>query len=130
VISGCGGVSQTGCARVPETIPNGRLLAADESVTVPVGSVVYVALVESETYGRSWLPKTFPWRSPTLTSSRVAKPVRLCSRSTLGTLRSRYTAFRAVAPGRVTVVADLTPIWRTVKSGPQTYRARLVVARR
>ncbi len=52
--------SARGCVRVPQSIPESRLVTGNTKLTVPVGAIVYDVLVESEGYAGPG----FPWMTP------------------------------------------------------------------
>jgi hypothetical protein len=53
------------------TIPNNRLITSSANLTVPVGAVVYVVLVEAEDYTSG---PGFPWLTPTSSNQAVLAP--------------------------------------------------------
>jgi hypothetical protein len=100
---------------VPQSFPNNRLLTSGTRLTVPVGAIVFVALVEAEEYDGPG----FPWLAPTSSDSTVLAPVHLCARTGASSLALTVTGFRAVRPGEATLSAPLAPAWRSLKLRPQ-----------
>jgi hypothetical protein len=125
----------TGCVR-----PLTTTSIAPEShvtLTVKVGAVVYVALVEAEKY-LSWSPGTkppprvFPWAAARSSESSVLRRVALCPSNGAYTLPVMVYAFRALSPGTATLTAPIVQAWKHVKParrrGLHPYRATVIVA--
>jgi hypothetical protein len=102
------------------------VLQSGETAHVRVGTVVDVTLVEPE-YPRPF-PSQFPWMAVAVSNHSVLARLNLCRPRTLATLPLRATAFRAIAPGAATLVANLTTAWRGVAHGPGPYLAHVVVS--
>lgn len=132
VCAGCGGVTpltRSSCVTVPKSPPQSQLVASGESVTVRVGTVLYVFLIEPEEYSNPPYPSAFPWQTPVSASPAVLRRVRLCPSRTAYSLSLTITAFRALAAGHTTLSADLVPSWHTVARAPRRYRAIVIVKR-
>ena len=115
------------CVRMPVVFPAGRLPADGATIRVPVGAIVYVALVEPDAYTGGEYPIGFPWERARSSDPAVIAAVRLCPRQTVSTLVDIVTAFRARRAGAAQLLAPLVPRWRPVRHGPRPYRARVVV---
>ena len=119
-IAACGSSSMPTCVTVPQTIPNDRLVTSGARITVPVGAIVFVVLVEP---GHYTTKRGFPWLTPTTSNRSVLAPVRLCKRPVASTLPLSVTGFRAIQRGATTVTARLAPGWPgSFKPGPEPSR--------
>jgi hypothetical protein len=129
------GESPNGCVRSPTTS-----LPAPErgaTLTVKVGTVVYVELVEAEKYlswpaGTKPPPRVFPWAAARSSDPSVLRRVALCPSSGASTLPIVVYAFRALTPGTTTLTAPIAQAWKRVKParrrGLHPYRATVIVA--
>jgi hypothetical protein len=124
LIASCGTSSSHTCVTVPQTIPSDRLLTSGTKLTVPVGAIVYVVLVEPESYASK---PGFPWVTPTSSDRIVLAPVHLCKLTGASTLSRTVTGFRALHRGHATVTALLTPRWRSFRTKPQPTRDSVTV---
>lgn len=115
-VAACAGSARAACVRVPQTIPDDRLLTSGTNLELPVGATVFVVLVEPEMYS---IGPGFPWMTPTSSNPAVLTPIRLCKSVRLSTLPLTVTGFRAVRPGTATITASLSARWRTRKTKPQ-----------
>ena len=132
------GESPNGCVRSPRTFLSG--IVAPESgatLTVKVGAVVYVELVEAEKYlswpaGTKPPPRVFPWAAARSSDPSVLRRLALCPSSELSTLPVVVYAFRALTPGTATLTAPIAQAWKRVKParrrGLHPYRATVIVA--
>ena len=120
----CSEASARSCTRVPQTIPDNRLVADNKKLTVPVGAIVFDVQVEAAEYTSS---PGFPWLKPTSSDLAVLAPVRLCKSTGVSSLPVRVTAFRAKRRGSATLAASLAPQWRSVKLKPRPSSARITV---
>lgn len=132
------GAAHRGCVRSPTTFSPGSAPASGARLTVKVGAVVYVELVEAEKYlsgpgGKRPPPLLFPWGPARSSDPRVLRSVALCRRSGASTLPVAVYAFRARAPGVAVLSAAIVPDWaryeRLGGHGPRPYRASVTVAR-
>jgi hypothetical protein len=127
--------ARSGCVRSP-----GRFSVAPQSgatVTVNVGSVVYVELVEAEKY-LSWTagtkppPPVFPWAGARSSDPDVLRPVALCPNRGISTLPVALYAFRTLRPGAATLEAPIVAAWRRVsparRRGLHRYRVSVIAA--
>ena len=103
------------CVAAPQPTPVNRLLTSGTRLTVPVGAVVYVVLVEWAQYSGPG----FPWRTPASSHPGVLARVRLCKLTGASSLPLTVTGFRAVRPGTATVSAPLTRRWQALKRRPK-----------
>jgi hypothetical protein len=124
-IAGCGTSSTHACVTVPQSIPDSRLLTNGTKLTVPVGAIVYVALVEAEEYSSG---PGFPWLTPVTSNRAVLVPVRLCKRTGASSLAVTVTGFRALRPGKAMLTAALAPRWRSLQTSPKPSLNRVTVS--
>lgn len=137
VLAGCGGSSRgpSGCVAVPSSLPNGRMLAQSQRrLTVPVGAIVWVALVQSAlvlpgSYKGPPYPQSFPWLAARSSDPTVLRSVRLCPSTSdvASSLPVVDYGFRAVAAGTASVTAPLRPAWRGRTREVRPYRGTVVV---
>jgi hypothetical protein len=122
------------CVRSPA-----RLIAPEggATLTVQVGAVVYVELVEAEEYlswpaGTKPPPRVFPWAAARSSDHRVLERVALCPGREVSTLPVMVYAFRALRPGTATLTAPIATAWKRTKParrrGLHPYRATVIVA--
>jgi hypothetical protein len=128
-VAGCGqgSVQSDSCVSVPQMFRQDRLVASGATIHVPVGAVLWVALVESAEYSASRYPTSFPWLTPTSSNQDVISPVRLCPRRSMYSLPVRIAGFRAVGDGDAILLAKLAPRWRGRTRAVQNYRATVIV---
>jgi hypothetical protein len=119
----CTDASARSCIRVPQSIPNSRLVTGHKKLTVPVGAIVYDVQVEAAEYAGPG----FPWLTPTSSDHAVLAPVRLCKSNGVSSLPVEVTAFRAKRRGIATLTALLAPPWRSIKRKPQPSSDRVTV---
>ena len=131
------GESPNGCARSPTTLSIAPKSGA--TLTVKVGAVVYVELVEAEKYlswpaGTKPPPRVFPWAVARSSGPSVLRRVALCPSSGASTLPVVVYAFRALTPGTSTLTAPIAQAWKHIKParrrGLHPYRATVIVASR
>jgi hypothetical protein len=141
VLAACGradsspGKGPNGCVKSPTTLS--IALESGGTLTVKVGAVVYVELVEAEKY-LSWPadtkppPRVFPWARSRSAAPSVLRRVALCPSSGAYTLPVVVYAFRALTPGTATLTAPIAQAWRRIKParrrGLHPYRATVIVA--
>jgi hypothetical protein len=123
-MAACGTSSANACVTIPQTIPSNRLITSGTKLTVPIGAIVFVVLVEDE--DETSVPG-FPWLTPTSSNRTVLAPVHLCPRTGASTLPNTVTAFRARHHGKASLTARLAAGWRSINSGPQPARASVTV---
>jgi hypothetical protein len=125
------------CVRSPARLPPSIAPESGATLTVQVGAVVYVELVEAEEYlswpaGTKPPPRVFPWAAARSSDPRVLERVALCPSRGVFTLPVVVYAFRALRPGTATLTAPITPAWKRVKParrrGLHPYRATVIVA--
>lgn len=124
LIASCGTSSSHTCVAVPQTITDNRLITNGSNLTVPVGAIVYVVLVEADSFTSG---PGFPWLTPKSSDRTVLAPVHLCKLTRASTLPRTVTGFRALHRGHATVTAPLTPRWRSFKTRPQPARDSVTV---
>lgn len=66
-VAGCGSSSAHACVTAPQPFPSNPLLTSGTELTVPVGAIVYVVLVEPAAYSGPG----FPWLTPTSSDPSV-----------------------------------------------------------
>jgi hypothetical protein len=120
----CGNALARGCIRVPQTIPENRLVTSGTKLIVPVGAIVYDVLVEPDEYSSG---PGFPWVTPTSSDRSVLAQVRLCKSTAASSLALTVTGFRAEKRGAARLTAVLAPRWRSVKRKPQPSLVRVTV---
>lgn len=128
-----------GCVRSPTRLPPSIAPKGGATLTVRLGSVVYVELVEAEEY-LSWSagtkppPRVFPWAVARSSDPRVLQRVVLCPSRGISTLPVVVYAFRALRPGTARLIAPVAPAWKRAKParrrGLHPYHATVTVARR
>jgi hypothetical protein len=143
VFAACGrpgtspGEGPNGCVRSPTTFLSGIAPESGAALTVKVGAVVYVELVEAEKYlswpaGTKPRARVFPWASARSSDPRVLRRVALCPSSGASTLPVVVYAFRALTPGTTTLTAPIAQVWKRVKPARRRslhpYRATVIVA--
>jgi hypothetical protein len=143
VLAACGrpdtspGEGPNGCVRSPTTLSPSIAPESGATLTVKVGAVVYVELVEAEKYlswpaGTKPPPRVFPWAAARSSDPSVLRRVALCPSSGTSTLPVVVYAFRALTPGTTTLTAPLAQAWKRVKParrrGLHPYRAIVIVA--
>jgi hypothetical protein len=143
VLAACGrpgtspGEVPNGCVRSPTTLSPGIAPKSGATLTVKVGAVVYVELVEAEKYlswpaGTKPPPRVFPWAAARSSGPSVLRRVALCPSSGASTLPVVVYAFRALTPGTSTLTAPIAQAWKRVKParrrGLHPYRATVIVA--
>lgn len=127
----------TGCVRSPTALPPSIAPESGATLTVKMGTVVYVELVEAEKYlswptGTKPPPPAFPWAAARSSDPSVLERVTLCpSTGAASTLPVAVYAFRALSTGTATLTAPIAPAWKRAKParrrGLQPYRARVIV---
>jgi hypothetical protein len=143
VLAACGrpgtssGKGPNGCVKSPTTFLPNIAPESGATLTVKVGAVVYVELVEAEKY-LSWPAGTkpparvFPWATARSSDPSVLRRVALCPSSGASTLPVVVNAFRALTPGTATLTAPIAQAWKRVKParrrGLHPYRATVIVA--
>lgn len=123
-IGACGGSSGDSCVTVPEPISSASLITNGTKLTVRVGAIVYVVLVQSASYTAG---PGFPWLTPRSSDLTVFAPLHLCKRTGASSLPLSVTGFRAVHPGTATLTAPLAPPWRSLKTRPSSSRSSVTV---
>jgi hypothetical protein len=125
------------CVRSPARLPPSIAPEGGATLTVQVGAVVYVELVQAEEYlswpaGTKPPPRVFPWAAARSSDPRVLERVALCPSRGVSTLPVVVYAFRALRPGMATLTAPIAPAWKRVKPsrrrGLHPYRATVIVA--
>jgi hypothetical protein len=125
------------CVRSPARLPSSIAPKGGATLTVQVGAVVYVELVEAEEYlswpaGTEPPPRVFPWTAARSSDTRVLERVALCPSREMFTLPVVVYAFRALRPGTATLTAPIAPAWKRAKParrrGLHPYRATVIVA--
>jgi hypothetical protein len=145
VLAACGdsgavpGQGPTGCVRSPATLSPAIAPESGATLTVEVGALVYVELVEGERY-LSWPkggkppPGGFPWSVARSSHPDVLGRVALCPSRGISTLPVVVYAFRALGPGTATLTSPVAPAWKHVKParrhGLRPYRATVIVRAR
>ena len=143
VLAACGrpgtfpGEGPNGCVSSPTTLSPSIAPESGATLTVKVGAVVYVELVEAEKY-LSWAagtkppPRVFPWAAARSSDPSVLRRVALCPSSGVSTVTIVVYAFRALTPGTATLTAPIAQAWKRVKPvrrrGLHPYRATVIVA--
>ncbi|MFZ2114323.1 MAG: hypothetical protein WAU77_11430 [Solirubrobacteraceae bacterium] len=143
VLAACGrpgtslGENPNGCVRSPTTLSPGIAAKSGATLTVKVGTFVYVELVEAEKYlswpaGTKPPPRVFPWATARSSDPSVLRRVALCPSSGASTLPVVVYAFRALTPGTTALTAPIAQAWKRVKParrrGLRLYRATVIVA--
>lgn len=125
------------CVSSPARLPPSIAPEGGATLTVQVGAVVYVELVEAEEYlswpaGTKPPPRVFPWAAARSSDPHVLERVALCPSRGVFTLPVVVYAFRALRPGTVTLTAPIAPAWKRAKParrrGLHPYRATVIVA--
>jgi hypothetical protein len=144
VLAACGhpgtspGKVPNGCVRSPTTFSPSIAPESGATLTVKVGAVVYVELVEAEKYlswpaGTKPPPHVFPWAAARSSDPSVLRRVALCPSSGAYSLPVVAYAFRALTPGTTTLTAPIAQAWKRVKParrrGLHPYRATVIVHR-
>ena len=143
VLAACGrpdtsvGKGPNGCVRPPTTFLPRIAPESGATLTVKVGAVVYVELVEAEKYlswpvGTKPPPRVFPWAAARSSDPSALRRVALCPGSGASTLPVVVYAFRALTPGTTTLTAPIAQAWKRVtaarRRGLHPYRATVIVA--
>jgi hypothetical protein len=124
------------CVRSPTRLPPSIAPESGTTLTVHLGTVVYVELVEAEEYlswpaGTKPPPRVFPWAGARSSDPRVLQRVLLCPSRGISTLPVVVYAFRALRPGTATLIAPVAPAWKRAKPalrrGLHPYRATVIV---
>jgi hypothetical protein len=124
------------CVRSPARLPPSIAPEGGATVTVRVGAVVYVELVEAEEYlsglaGAKPPPRVFPWAAARSSDPRVLERVALCRSREVSTLPLVVYAFRALRPGATTLTAPIARAWERAeparRRGLRPYRATVLV---
>jgi hypothetical protein len=127
-----------GCVRSPARFPWSIAPESGATLTVKVGAVVYVELVEAEKYlswptGTKPPPRVFPWAAAHSSDPSVLRRVALCPSREVSTLPIMAYAFRGLRPGKATLTAPIAPAWKRAKParrrGLRPYRATVIVVR-
>lgn len=125
------------CVRSPTTFLPGIAPESGATLTVKVGAVVYVELVEAEKYlswpaGTKPPPRVFPWAAARSSDPSVLRRIALCPSSGASTLPIVVYAFRALTPDTATLTAPIAQAWKRVKParrrGLHPYRVTVIVA--
>jgi hypothetical protein len=125
------------CVRYPARLPPSIAPGGGATLTVQVGTVIYVVLVEAEKYlswpaGTKPPPRVFPWAAARSSQRRVLEHAALCASREVSTLPVVVYAFRALRPGTATLTAPIAPAWRRAtparRRGLHPYRATVIVA--
>jgi len=125
------------CVRTPERLPPSITPEDGATLTVQVGTVVYVELVEAEKYlswpaGTKPPPAVFPWAAAHSSDPSMLERVALCPSRETYTLPVVIYAFRALHPGTATLTAPIAPAWKRAKParrrGLHPYHATVIVA--
>jgi hypothetical protein len=111
-------------------MPEGRLLVSGATRVVPVGAIVYAAIVEPESESSPKDPQSFPWLTPQSSNTAVLRPERVCPSHGASSLAEIVTVFRAVRPGHASLTAEVRRSWRSVPHAPRQYRASVTVQQR
>jgi hypothetical protein len=126
-----------GCVRSPVTFSPGIAPENGATLTVKVGAVVDVELVEAEKYlswpaGTKPPPRVFPWAAARSSDPSVLQRMALCPSRAVSTLPIVVYAFRGLRPGTATLTVPIAPAWKRVKlprrRGLHPYRATVIVA--
>ncbi len=112
-VAACGTSAHAACVKLPTSLPNDRVLMTWTTLQVPVGATVYVELIETEGLDGPGLP----WQKPSSSDRSVLAPVHLCNPGP-SSLPLTVTAFRAVHRGKATIIATLSPRWRSLPNRP------------
>jgi hypothetical protein len=133
---GFSGEKLKGCVRSPTRLPPSIAPEGGATLTVQVGVVVYVELVEAEKYlswpaGTKPPPRVFPWAAARSSDPRVLERVALCPSREVSTLPVVVYAFRTLRPGTAALTAPIAPAWKRAKPaqrrGLHSYRATVIV---
>lgn len=121
------GRAKTSCINAPVAIGK-YALPSRGTITVSVGELVYVELVEPAKYSSGH----FAWLMPASSNPHVLRRVPVCvSHHAPSTLRLRVTAFRALRAGTARIIAPLSPALRALKrahrSGLHAYESTVHV---
>lgn len=105
------GGAKAACINAPAAIGK-HALANKGAITVSVGELVYVELVEPARYSS----RPFAWLMPASSNAHVLKRVPVCvTHRAPSTLPLRINAFRALRSGTARITAPLSPAWRALK---------------
>lgn len=126
-----------GCVSSPVRLPPSITPQSGATLSVKVGAVVYVELVEPEKY-QSWPadatppPRSFPWAAARSSEPSVLRRVALCPSRGASTLPIADYAFRALRPGTAVLTAPVANVWKHAiparRRGLHPYRATVIVA--
>lgn len=129
--------ARSGCVRSPTRFSRGVAPQSGATVTVKVGAVVYVELVEAEKY-LSWTagtkppPPIFPWAGARSSDPDVLRHVALCPSRSLYSLPVAVYAFRTLRSGTATLEAPIATAWKRVeparRRGLHPYRVTVITA--
>ena len=119
------------CVKEPAEFSRSVAPRSGATLTVKVGALVYVPLVEGKPYrsslpGEKPPPTVFPWTAARSSNRAVLRPVAVCPSRYRTSLPVRVYSFRAVRPGTATLTAGVAPAWTRYK--PARRRARRTVA--
>ena len=127
-LSGCGVFGDGGsCVAVPQDFSQSALIGSGTTVRAPIGTVLWVELVESANYSASPYPTSFPWLTPTSSDQNVLRAVRMCPDRGVYSLPVTITGFRAVGDGGASLLAKLAPPWRGRSRAIRNYQATVIV---
>jgi hypothetical protein len=131
------GDGSNGCVRSPATFSPSIAPESGATLTVKVGAVVYVELVEAEKYlswptGTKPPPRVFPWAAAHSSDPSLLRHVALCPSREVSTLPIVVYAFRALRPGTATLTAPIATAWKRVEPGRRRglhpYRVTVIAA--
>jgi hypothetical protein len=126
-----------GCLRSPTRFSRSVAPQSGATVTVNVGAIVYVELVEAEKYlswpaGTKPPPPVFPWAGARSSDPDVLRAVALCPNRGIYTLPVVVYAFRVLRPGTTVLEAPIATAWKRVsrarRRGLRRYRVRVIAA--
>ena len=129
--------ARSGCVRSPTRFSRGVAPQSGATVTVNVGAVVYVELVEAEKYlswpaGTKPPPPVFPWAGARSADPDVLRAVALCPNTGIYTLPVVIYAFRVLRPGTVMLEAPIATAWKRIaparRRGLRPYRVSVIAA--
>jgi hypothetical protein len=129
--------ARSGCLRFPTRFSRGVAPQSGATVTVNVGAVVYVELVEAEKYlswpaGTKPPPPVFPWARARSSDPDVLRAVALCPNRGINTLPVVVYAFRVIRPGTAVLEAPIATAWKRVeparRRGLRHYRVKVIAA--
>jgi hypothetical protein len=130
-------VARSGCVRSPTRFSRGVAPQSGATVTVKVGAVVYVELVEAEKYlswpaGTKPPPSVFPWAGARSSDPDALRAVALCPNRGIYTLPVVVYAFRVLRQGTAMLEAPIATAWKRVsparRRGLRPYRVTVIAA--